>query len=85
MFVYRMGFDKARWSCPENNDQHCAQNSARWSHVGVKGLSGGGLISESKPNSKTKLTMQKQQEIIKVCYYKSRASQNSRTGVNIYD
>ena len=27
--VYRMEFDKTRWSCPWNSDQNCTQNSAR--------------------------------------------------------
>ena len=41
LIVYRMEFDKTKWSCPWNSDQNCTQNSARgWlgSGVGVKGV-----------------------------------------------
>ena len=45
IFVYRMEFDKTRWSCPWNSDQNCIQNSAPgrgdgWDEgvVGVQGM-----------------------------------------------
>ena len=46
LIVYRMEFDKTKWSCPRNSDQNCTQNSARvwWRSgmVGVRGVGGGG-------------------------------------------
>ena len=37
--VYRMEFDKTKWSCPWNSDQNCTKNSARgW--YGFKGVGG---------------------------------------------
>ena len=38
IIVYRMEFDKTRWSCPWNSDQSCTQNSAK----GWQGLRGWG-------------------------------------------
>ena len=41
IIVYRMEFDKIRWSCPWNSDQDCTQNSARdWWGLGL-GVGGG--------------------------------------------
>ena len=41
LVVFRMEFDKTRWSCPWNSDQNCTHNSARgwW---GSRGRGGGG-------------------------------------------
>ena len=37
--VYRMEFNKTRWSCSWNSDQNCTQNSARGSgDPGVQGV-----------------------------------------------
>ena len=38
VIVFRMQFDKTRWSCPWNSDQNCTHNSAK----GVVGVGGGG-------------------------------------------
>ena len=45
LIVYRMEFDKTRWSCPWNSDQNCTQNSARgwWGVQGVGGVGGVGV------------------------------------------
>ena len=40
LIVFRMEFDKTRWSCPWKSDQNCTQNSAK-GVVGVKGVGGG--------------------------------------------
>ena len=37
LIVYRMDFDKTKWSCPWNSDQNCTQNYARGGGVGVVG------------------------------------------------
>ena len=41
IFVYRMEFDKTKWSCPRNSDQNCTKNIAGGG--GVQGVGGGGL------------------------------------------
>ena len=38
MIVFRMEFDKTKWSCPWNNDQNYTKNSAG----GVVGIMGRG-------------------------------------------
>ena len=50
IFVYRMEFDKTRWSCSWNSDQNCTQKSFQgghggWSVYGVKGLGRGSLVT----------------------------------------
>ena len=47
LVVYRMEFDKTRWSSSWNSDQNCTQNSARgwwgprgWVGIGLQGVLG---------------------------------------------